>query len=911
MFRKSHLGQPLAWLAMFLLMGGCPVFGAGFKQLHGHRPDATQQLTATGRLSATNELHLAIGVPLRDAAGLGKFLGEAYDPASPNYRHFLTPEEFAGRFSATAADYAAVKEFARTNGFKISGEYGNRLVLDVTGKVGDVERAFHLKLNKFRHPTEARDFFAPDAEPTVEAALPVVDVQGLSDYSRPHPQNHRMTTASAAVMPQGGSGSGGTYSGDDFRNAYAPGTTLTGAGQQVGLLQFDGFYASDIAAYAAAAGGGRTNIVMQTVLIGGFNGLPGNITNGNEEVSLDIEMAMAMAPGLSKIVVFEAGSASFVNSILAAMTTNTAIKQFSCSWGWSGGPNVTTENLFTNMAALGQSFFNASGDGDAFAVGSTNDVNNSSQTTYPFGSPNITLVGGTVLTMNGSGLSYLSETNWNDNVTNTRGGYWGSSGGISTNAIPYWQTNISMAANHGSTTNRNIPDVALTAANCYVKYGNGSSGPYGGTSAAAPLWAGYMALVNQQTALGGKPSVGFINPAIYAIGKSANYTNCFHDITEGNNYWPSSPTNFPAVPGYDLCTGWGTPNGANLINALAGQPVISPLSGFNAMGAVGGTFSPSTMIYSLTNASPSNLLWSLVNTSAWLNVSATNGTLTPNAASNFTVSVSVGANSLGAGIYTANLVFTNRGTAAAVNLPFQLSVGQNRVQNGGFETGDLGSWASANIVNGGPNGSYTGVDNGAYPVGFHSGSWVFVFAQFGSLAYLSQTLATYPGQSYLLSFWLTNTADGNVSNPEQFTANWNTNAATTNTLFSLTNPPAFSRWTNYQFIVTATATNTTLQFAARNDPGYFGLDDVSVTPIPKPTFTAVSRQTNKITLAWNTLFGITNIVEYKTNLLQTNWISLWTNRMTIQTNFTSGNVVTTFTNQTGPDPQRFYRVRLP
>ncbi|MEI8288467.1 MAG: protease pro-enzyme activation domain-containing protein [Verrucomicrobiota bacterium] len=874
-------------------MGACPISGAGFKQLHGHVPEAGRHLPATGRLPATNELHLTIGVPLRDTAGLGKFLAEAYDPDSPNYRQFLTPEEFAERFSAPAADYAAVKEFARTNGFKISGEYGNRLVLDVTGKVGDVERAFHIKLNKFRHPTEARDFFAPDAEPTVEAALPVVDVQGLSDYSRPHAQNHRIYAASASVMPQGGSGSGGAYLGDDFRNAYAPGTTLTGAGQQVGLLQFDGYYPSDIAAYAAAAGGGRTNIVMQTVLIGGFNGLPGNVTNGNEEVSLDIEMAMAMAPGLSKIVVFEAASASFVNSILAAMTTNTAIKQFSCSWGWSGGPNVTTENLFTNMAALGQSFFNASGDGDSFADGSKNDVNNSSQMTYPFGSPNITLVGGTVLAMNGNGISYLSETNWNDNVTNTRGGYWGSSGGISTNAIPYWQTNISMAANHGSAAKRNIPDVALTAANCYIKYGNGSSGPYGGTSAAAPLWAGYMALVNQQAALGGKPAVGFINPAIYAIGKSTNYTNCFHDITDGNNYWPASPTNFPAVAGYDLCTGWGTPNGANLINALAGSPVITPLSGFSAVSAVGGPFSPSAVVYSLTNASQSNLLWSLVNTSVWLNVSATSGTLTPNAASNVTVSLSAGANSLIAGIYGINLVFTNRSSAAAVNLPCQLFVGQNLVQNGGFEAGNLTSWTQ--WVNSGGS-AYTTVASEAAFV--HSGTFGLKTGPSGSLGYLAEALQTTPGQSYLLSFWLVNPTAGDALNLEQFNVSWNgTN------VYGVTNPPIWG-WTNFNFVVTAIATNSTLQFAFQNEPDYFGLDDVNVTPIPIPSFTAFSKKTNSLALTWNSLAGLAYRIEYKTNLLQTNWVPLATNFATTGTS--------SYTNILGTNAARFFRVyRLP
>ena len=897
MFRKTHLGRPTALLALFLLGGMCPAFGAGFKQLHGHVPEVTRHLTATGPLPGTNELHLAIGVPLRDPAGLEKFLADVYDPASPNYRHFLTPEESTARFSATEADYAAVKNFALTNGFKISGEHGNRLLLDVTAKAADVERAFHFHLKKFQHPTEAREFFAPDAEPTVDANLPVADIQGLSDYSRPHPKSHRTVIPAGATPKNGSAPNGYSYIGNDFRNAYVPSTMLTGAGQSVGLFQFDGFYSNDIATYAQTAGGGRTNIIIQTVLTDSYNGVPTTGANsGNGEVSLDIEMAMAMAPGLAKIVVFEADpNTGNANTILAAMVTNTAIKQFSCSWGWQG-PNTTTENYFNTMATQGQSFFNASGDGDAFVNGSNNDVNSSSQSTYPSGSPNITQVGGTALTMNGSGTSYASEIVWNQRTVNKNGGYWGSSGGISTNTIPYWQTNIVSITNgtsKGSSTNRNIPDVAMTATNCYVKYGNGSSGSFGGTSCAAPLWAGFTALVNQQAALAGRAPGGFLNPAIYTIGKSANYTNCFHDITVGDNYWPSSTANFPAVTGYDLCTGWGTPNGANLINALAGVPVISPVSGFVAAGAVGGPFSPTSVIFSLTNSSTSNLVWSLVNTSVWLNVSTTNGTLVPNTGSNVTVSLSAAANNLSAGSYAGNILFTNRSAAVALNLSFQLQLGQSLVQNGGFETGSYVGWTLVD------NGSYDVVDNGSsYGITPHTGTYAFDFGQPNALAYLSQTLATVPGQAYLLSFWYENASPSGTT--EKFIVNWITNTTGTNVLMNLLNPATFS-WTVSNYVVNATSTNTTLQFAVENDPSYFGLDDVSVTPIPMPTVTGFSKKTNTLTLTWNSLAGISYQVLYKTNLFQSAWLTNFTTNAT-------GNIIN-FTNTIGSDRQRFYRIQ--
>jgi subtilase family serine protease len=883
--------------AAFFFTAASAVFSAeaNRKILPGHVPAVTARLISTGRLPATNQLHLAIGLPLRDPAGLEKFLAEVSDPASPNYRKFLTPEEFTARFGPTEADYAAVKEFARTNGLAVTGTFGNRLVLDVTGPASAVEKAFHLSLRVYRHPTEARDFFAPDAEPTVDAALPVTDIQGLSDFSRPHPNSHRLDSSAGALPKSGSAPDGYSFIGNDFRNAYAPGTVLTGAGQMVGLLQFDGFYSNDIAAYATAAGGGRTNIVIQTIKLDGFNGTPGA---ANSEVSLDIEMAMAMAPGLAKIVVFEAASATYANDILNAMVTNSAIKNLSSSWGWTWiGGTATTETIFMTMAAQGQSFFNASGDGDAFATGSANDVNNPNQTTYPSGSPNITVVGGTYLTMNGLGATYAAETNWNDNTANPNGGYWGSSGGISTNAIPYWQTNIVSITNgtsKGSTTQRNIPDVALTAKYCYAVYSNGVSGSFRGTSCAAPLWAGFTALMNQQAALAGQSPVGFLNPAIYAIGKSANYTNCFHDITVGNNFWPSSPANFPAVTGYDLCTGWGTPNGARLINALAGPPAISPLTGFAATGAVGGPFSPAAFFFSLTNSSASNLVWSFVNTSAWLNVSAASGTLAPDNASNVIVSLSAAANSLAAGVYGTTLVFTNRNTATAVNFPFQLSIGQSLVQNGGFELGtSLPDWT----LNGNSGDNF--VDNGSV-ITPHTGTYDFSLSQVGSLAYLSQSLATVPGQGYLLSFWLTNTVSGNAQNLEQFMVNWNTNSTTTNSVLNLTNPPALG-WSNFLFVVTATSTNTTLQFAGRNDPGYFGIDDVSVTPIPTPTFITFSKKTNSFSLTWNALAGVAYQVQYQTNLLKTNWIILATNTAVAST--------LTFSNTIGTDPQRFYRVR--
>ena len=543
-----------------------------FKTLSGHVPAMVSHLSPLGRLPATNQLRLAIGLRLRDPAGLTNFLAQLYDPTSTNYHQYLTPDQFTARFGPTEQDFQAVQDFARTNGLTVAVSQSNGLVLDVVGPVAAVEQAFHVTLRTFRHPTEPRDFFAPDTEPTVDAALPVVDVQGLSDYARPHSNLKKIqpskTTPLFGTAPDGS----GEFFGNDFRNAYVSGTGLTGAGQQVGLFQTDGFYASDIAAYARAAGNGRTNIPIQAVLLDGFKGVPYS-ADFNGEVSLDIEMAMAMAPGLSGIVVFEGNPTNFIpNDILNAMAAHSTVKNLSCSWGWGGGPSATTDAIFQKMAAQGQSFFTASGDNDAFTVGagSTNGVDNPDLSGCPASSPYITVVGGTTLTMSYGGMNYASETVWNSGTPNANGGNWGSSGGVSAYyALPAWQQGVSMKANGGSTEFRNIPDVALTADNIYTRSDNGETNDTEGTSCAAPLWAAFMALVNQQAAAAGASSAGFVNPAIYSIGKSSAYGACFHDITKGNNYWPGSPTNYSAVAGYDLCTGWGTPGGASLINALA------------------------------------------------------------------------------------------------------------------------------------------------------------------------------------------------------------------------------------------------------------------------------------------------------------------------------------------------------
>lgn len=874
------------------------VFAAGpaMKMLHGHVPAAAARLSAKGALPSTNRLNLAIGLPLRDEQGLNDYLAQLYAPASPNYRQYLTPEQFTEKFGPTEQDYQSVIAFARQNHLTVTATHGNRLLLDVNGAVKDIQQAFHVGMKVYQHPSESRDFYAPDTEPSVDSNLPAVDISGLSNYGLPRPKNLEMNLSQ--VTPRSGSGSGGAYLGNDFRAAYLPGVTLTGSGQMVGLVQFDGFYASDISSYETMAG--LPTVPIQTVLLDGYNGVPTMSPNsGNGEVSLDIEMVICMAPGLSKIVVFEAGPNGLPNDVLNAMAASNQVRQLSCSWGWSGGPGTTTDNIFKQMAVQGQSFFTASGDSDAFTTGSSsaNGVDNPSLNNTPGSSPYITVVGGTTLTTTGPVGSWASETVWNWGLHN--GSYVGSSGGISSYySIPSWQANVSMASNGGSTANRNIPDVALTADNVYVKYGNGTSGTFGGTSCAAPLWAGLTALMNQQSVSAGGSAIGFVNPAIYAIGKGTGYNASLHDITTGNNISQNSPNNFYAVSGFDLCTGWGTPAGQSLINAMAGLPDslgISPASGFTATGTVGGPFSTTSTTFQLTNSGAASLGWSLINTSAWLQVSSTGGILAVGSSTSVAASLTATAGNLAAATYTANLKFTNWNSHVTQSIPFTLNVVQSLVQNGGFETGDFTGWTLAGngTVFTPPFGAtiYNAVQSStSYPAVVHSGSYG-AFLGDTQLATLSQSLATIPGENYLLSCWLDNSTNGTV---QKFQVNWNGS-----NIYGITNPPAFS-WTNLQFIITATGNNSVLQFGGENDPAYFGLDDVSVTHIPALRFNTFTRTPGAFNLSWAAATGLVYQVQYKTNLLQTNWVNL--NKPVIATT----NILNA--SDAGSSPQRFYRL---
>ena len=529
--------------------------------LHNHVPHAVSsgQAALVGPLPAEQNLNVSLVLPLRNQAGLTSLLGRLYDPTSPDYRHFLTVEQFTEQFGPTAEDYQAVVAFAQASGFTVTNTPANRLVVPINGPVAQIDKAFNLTMQVYRHPTENRTFFSPDREPALNLGVPVAHIAGLNDFSIPRPAV-KLAALGQAIANVTGSGPGGSYLGSDMRAAYYGGTTLTGNGQAVGVLEFGGYNLSDVNATFSNAGQSY-NVPINNVLLDGATGAP---QGQDAEQVLDIVQAIGMAPGLSQVRVYIGAGLDDAN-ILNAMASENIAKQLSCSWGWRPDDPLTDDVFFEEFAAQGQSFFAASGDDGAFDAAINPFF-------YPGEDDYVTAVGATHLTTNGAGGAWVSEAAWNS-------GGGGSGGGISPDgiAIPSWQAGVANSSNGGSTTLRNVPDVAMEGDfdNYYCALGSCGGGA-AGTSFAAPRWAGFIALVNQQAVEAGTAplgGVGSINPGLYSIGEGPSFGSDLHDITAGNNDTEGQPVWFSAVPGYDLVTGWGSANGQSLIDALAGPQV--------------------------------------------------------------------------------------------------------------------------------------------------------------------------------------------------------------------------------------------------------------------------------------------------------------------------------------------------
>jgi kumamolisin len=464
----------------------------------------------------------------------------------------LSHDDFASAYGAEPEQLERIRAFARDNNLQVvekPDEIARRTVT-VQGTVADVEKAFSVTLNDYTHPQGRYRGRTGAIHLPAELVDIVQGVFGLDNrpQAKPHLRFREIepVTDPAAVSI--------SYTPVQVAQLYSFPTDVTGAGQTIGIIELGGGYKpADITNYFNSLGIPAPSVTSVSVDNG--TNSPTNANSADAEVLLDIEVSGAVAPGANIVVYFATNtSQGFQDAISTAIhdsTNNPSV--VSISWGgpedsWTTQSMQSMDQVAQEGAALGVTITVAAGD-DGSSDGSSDGSN---QADFPASSPNVLACGGT--TLQSSNGVITSETVWNDGAD---GGATG--GGYSTVfAQPSYQSGIA------TQTGRGVPDVAgdadpNTGYNILV---DGETAVVGGTSAVAPLWAGLIALLNQQ--LGRR--LGFVNPALYALPAP----NGFNDITEGDN------GSYSAGPGWDPTTGLGSPIGTALATALAAPPAVNP-----------------------------------------------------------------------------------------------------------------------------------------------------------------------------------------------------------------------------------------------------------------------------------------------------------------------------------------------
>jgi kumamolisin len=473
----------------------------------------------------------------------------------------LTRAQYRQQHAADPAAITLVRAFAKEFGLAV--EKGTpkpeRRTIQLTGTVTAMQKAFGVAL--IQKVLDGNTYRVREGSIHLPAELAgaVVAVLGLDN--RPQAQPHFRVLGSAINANAGGTegfarahaGAAGTsYTPVQVGQLYQFPKGATAAGQTIGIIELGGGYrAADLTAYFKGLGQKAPKVTAVSVDKG--KNSPGNANGADGEVMLDIEVSASVAPG-AKIVVYFAPNTDqgFIDAISSAVhdTTNKP-SVISISWGgpessWTAQSMAALDAACQSAAALGITITVAAGDDGSSDGASGNNVD------FPASSPHVLACGGTKLI--GSGTTITSEVVWNELASNE-----GATGGGVSNvfALPSWQAKAKVPAPSEKTGGRGVPDVSGDAdpVTGYQVRVDGKNMVIGGTSAVAPLWAGLIALNNQQN---GK-SAGFIQPQIYA----AKAASAFHDIVSGNN------GAFSAGPGWDACTGLGSPNGAKIIALLA------------------------------------------------------------------------------------------------------------------------------------------------------------------------------------------------------------------------------------------------------------------------------------------------------------------------------------------------------
>jgi kumamolisin len=464
---------------------------------------------------------------------------------APSRRRTMSREELAESTGASDEDIAAVRSFAGKYGLEVTAVDKGRRAVSLRGTVQAVAEAFGAQdLQLFEHPT-AGPYRGRQGPLTVPSALGDVITGVFGIDERPQARAHLRKSAAPAQ----------SYTPPEVAAAYNYPSGVNGSGQTAAILELGGgFSQTDLDSYFESLG--LTSPSVSAVSVDGGTNSPGTDPNADGEVMLDIEVLGSVAPG-GKIVVYFAPNTDqgFIDALSTAVHDATNKPSVvSISWGgpedsWTQQARTQMEQILTEGAAAGVTVTVASGDS-----GSTDGVTDGKQhVDFPASAPHALGCGGTTLRIENGNIA--NETVWNELPNHGAGG-----GGISIEfAVPSYQSGIKMPTNVDTgKPGRGVPDVAGDADpdTGYSVLVDGNQQTIGGTSAVAPLWAGLIVLLNASL---GKP-VGFLQPQIYAASAASG----FHDITQGNN------VGYKAGPGWDACTGNGSPDGAALLTALSG-----------------------------------------------------------------------------------------------------------------------------------------------------------------------------------------------------------------------------------------------------------------------------------------------------------------------------------------------------
>jgi kumamolisin len=490
-------------------------------------------------------MRVILALPLRDPAGAQNLADAVSDPHSPLYGHYITPAQFGARFGADAATYEYLRNWATSLGFEVAPRTSARTTISLSGTAHQFAALFSTRFGTFQtagHGDGQVTLIAPRLPDVLVGR--VSGVIGLSFAKRYAPLFH-LPSGSRANVGTGYKNSG--YAPSDIRTAYdIPAQTNTAKTEIAGLFEQGGYVVKDLTTYESEYNLPAVPVTEIKVDKSGtgaeFGVLP--------EDMLDLDVLIGLNPNLAGIRMYIDSKDSFQTALLDAlndMAEDDLCKVISISYGQSesdqGTSAIAAENTaLVQLKAQGQTVFASSGDSGA------DNLNVSD----PASQPNITAVGGTTMNTVKAGGAWASETTWSD------GG-----GGISAVwSIPSFQVvnGVSVAAaNGGSSTFRNVPDVAADANpdTGYSIYCPGLDcedigwGEVGGTSLASPIWAAMTTIINSDRVNEGKTRVGYFDPTVYSL---AEVGTGFHDITVGNNGSPG----YTAGPGFDDVTGWGS-----------------------------------------------------------------------------------------------------------------------------------------------------------------------------------------------------------------------------------------------------------------------------------------------------------------------------------------------------------------